>query len=67
MIWSTIGNKWFDKWIREISSLNSQLDSCACDNSPLTFIETEELRKAFKKINKVNTKIAKRLNKGKKK
>ena len=67
MIWSTIGNKWFDKWIREISSLNSQLDSCACDDSPLTFIEIEELRKAFKKINKVNTKIVKRLNKGKKK
>ena len=67
MIWSAIGNKWFDKWISSIMNLHDQLDSCACDNSPLTYLEKEELEKAFKKINKVNTQIAKRLNKGKKK
>ena len=67
MIWQAIGNKWFDKWISGIMNLHDQLDSCACDDSPLTFMETEELRKAFKKINKVNTQIAKRLNKRKKK
>ena len=67
MIWTSIGNKWFDKWISSIMNLHDQLDSCACDDSPLTYIEKEELEKAFKKINKVNTQIAKRLNKGKKK
>lgn len=67
MIWSAIGNKWFDKWISGIMNLHDQLGSCACDDSPLTYIEKEELEKAFKKINKVNTQIVKRLNKGKKK
>ena len=67
MIWTSIGNKWFDKWISGIMNLHDQLSSCACDDSPLTYIEKEELEKAFKKINKVNTQIAKRLNKEKKK
>ena len=67
MIWQAIGNKWFDKWISSIMNLHDQLDSCACDDSPLTYIEKKELEKAFKKINKVNNQIAKRMNKGKKK
>lgn len=67
MIWQAIGNRWFDKWISSIMNLHEQLDSCACDDSPLTYTEKEELEKAFKKINKVNTIIAKRLNRNKKK
>lgn len=67
MIWTAIENKWFDKWISSIMNLHDQLSSCACDDSPLTYIEKEELEKAFKKINKVNNQVAKRLNKRKKK
>lgn len=63
MIWIKVGNKWFDSWISKVMDLHSSLNSCAADNSPLTSIELQELEKCFVKLNKVNTKISKRLNK----
>ena len=67
MIWIKIGDKWFDSWISKVMDLHSSLDSCACDSSPLTSKEREDLSKAFEKINKINLRISKRLNRKDKK
>ena len=67
MIWVKIGNKWFDSWISKVMDLHSSLNSCAADNSPLTSLELQELDKCFTKLNKINLKISKRLNKKDKK
>lgn len=67
MIWQKIGNKWFDKWIERVMELHEQLGSVACSSSPLDYLEVETLEKAFKKINKINLKVAKRMNKEEKK
>ena len=67
MIWIKIGDKWFDSWISKVMDLHSSLGSCACEESPLTSKERYDLEKAFEKINKINLRISKRLNRKDKK
>ena len=60
MIWTTTGNQWLDSKIRDIMNFNSELDSGACMHSPLTNDEIAALRRKFKSINTLLTKVAKR-------
>lgn len=60
MIWSATGNQWLDNHIRSIMNFNSELDSGACIHSPLTNDEIAALRRKFKSINTLLTKVAKR-------
>ena len=59
-IWEMTGNKWLDSKIRAIIDFNSELNSLACHNSPLTRDEMETLNKRFKSINLLLNKVAKR-------
>lgn len=63
MIWAATGNQWLDSHIKSLMNFNSELDTGACMNSPLTNDEIAILRKKFKSINTLFTKIARRENK----
>lgn len=60
MIWYKTGNKWLDSKIQGLANFDSELDSAACCNSPLTAKEVETLQRRFKSINLLLTKVAKR-------
>lgn len=66
-MWSMTGDKWLDSKIRDIMNFNSELNSLACHNSPLTRDEMETLNKRFKSINSLLNKVAKREAKKRKK
>jgi Trp operon repressor len=59
-MWEMTGNKWLDGKIRAIMDFNSELNSLACHNSPLTRDEMETLNKRFKSINLLLNRVAKR-------
>lgn len=59
-MWEMTGNKWLDSKIKAVMDFNSELNSLACHNSPLTQDEIETLNKRFKSINTLLTKVAKR-------
>jgi hypothetical protein len=67
MIWHQTGNKWLDIHLKNIMNFHSELDSGACMNSPLTNDEIAALRKKFKSINILLTKVARREQKKRKK
>lgn len=67
MIWATTGNQWLDNKTRSIMNFNSELDSGACMHSPLTNDEIAALRRKFKSINTLLTKVARREAKKRKK
>ena len=60
MIWYKTGNTWLDNKMNEIMQFNSELDTPAAMNSPLTNEERETLHRRFKSINLLLTKVAKR-------
>lgn len=60
MIWIATGNKRLDGHIRALMNFNSELDTPACMNSPLTSSDIETLRKRIKSINTLLNKVAKR-------
>lgn len=66
-MWEMTGNKWLDDKIRDVMNFNSELNSPACQNSPLTQDEMETLNKRFKSINSLLNKVAKREAKKRKK
>ena len=66
-MWAMTGNKWLDSKIKDIMDFNSELNSLACHNSPLTQDEMETLNKRFKSINLLLNKVAKREAKKRKK
>ena len=66
-IWEMTGNKWLDSKLRAIMDFNSELNTSACHNSPLTQDEVETLNKRFKSINSLLNKVAKREAKKRKK
>ena len=66
-MWAMTGNKWLDSKIKAVMDFNSELNSLACHNSPLTQDEMEILNKRFKSINLLLTKVAKREAKKRKK
>ena len=59
-IWEKTGNKWLDSKIRAIMDFNSELNTPACHNSPLTRDEMEALNRRFKSINSLLNKVANR-------
>ena len=66
-MWAMTGNKWLDSKIKDIMDFNSELNSLACHNSPLTQDEVTTLNKRFKSINSLLNKVAKREAKKRKK
>ena len=66
-MWAMTGNKWLDSKIKDIMDFNSELNSLACHNSPLTQDEVITLNKRFKSINALLNKVAKREAKKRKK
>ena len=66
-MWAMTGDKWLDSKIRAIMDFNSELNSLACHNSPLTRDEMETLNKRFKRINSLLNKVASREAKKRKK
>ena len=66
-MWAMTGNKWLDSKIKDIMDFNSELNSLACHNSPLTQDEMTTLNKRFKSINSLLNKVAKREAKKRKK
>lgn len=66
-MWSMTGDKWLDSKIKAMMDFNSELNSLACHNSPLTQDEMETLNKRFKSINLLLNKVAKREAKKRKK
>jgi hypothetical protein len=66
-MWAMTGNKWLDSKIKDVMDFNSELNSLACHNSPLTQDEIITLNKRFKSINALLNKVAKREAKKKKK
>ena len=42
-IWGMTGDKWLDSKIKAVMDFNSELNSVACHNSPLTQDEMETL------------------------
>jgi hypothetical protein len=60
MIWYQTGNKWLDTVVSKCMSINSELDSCACINSPLKAEEVQKIQKAMKTCNKVFEAVYKR-------
>ena len=66
-MWTMTGDKWLDSKIKAIMDFNSELNSAACHNSPLTQDEMETLNKRFKSINLLLNKVAKREAKKRKK
>ena len=67
MMWMTTGNQWLDSKIKDVMNFHSELDTGACMNSPLTNDEIAALRKKFKSINILLTKVARREQKKRKK
>lgn len=67
MMWMSTGNFWLDNKIKDLMNFNSELDTGACINSPLTNDEIAALRKKFKSINILLTKVARREQKKRKK
>lgn len=67
MIWYKTGNMWLDNKMNEIMQFNSELDTPAAMNSPLTDEERETLHRRFKSINLLLNKVAKREAKKRKK
>lgn len=67
MVWMSTGNFWLDNKIKDLINFNSELDTGACMNSPLTNDEIAALRKKFKSINILLTKVARREQKKRKK
>jgi Trp operon repressor len=59
-MWKMTGDKWLDSKIRAIMDFNSELNTPACHNSPLTRDEMETLNRRFKSINSLLNKVAKR-------
>ena len=59
-MWAMTGNKWLDSKIKDIMDFNSELNSLACHNSPLTQDEVITLNQRFKSINALLNKVAKR-------
>lgn len=59
-MWAMTGNKWLDSKIKDVMDFNSELNSLACHNSPLTQDEITTLNKRFKSINSLLNKVAKR-------
>lgn len=59
-MWKMTGDKWLDSKIRAVMDFNSELNSLACHNSPLTRDEMETLNKRFKSINLLLNKVASR-------
>ena len=53
MIWYQTGNKWLDTVVSKCMSINSELSSCACINSPLRESEVQKLEKAMQACNEV--------------
>lgn len=66
MIWSLTGNQWLDNKFRQIIDFSGELGSCACASSPLESKDIEDIRKCIDKLNKVNQRVAKRVNKKRK-
>ena len=66
-MWKMTGDKWLDSKIRAIMDFNSELNTPACHNSPLTQDEVTTLNKRFKSINSLLNKVAKREAKKRKK
>ena len=66
-MWAMTGDKWLDSKIRAVMDFNSELNSLACHNSPLTRDEMETLNKRFKSINSLLNKVASREAKKRKK
>ena len=66
-MWEMTGNKWLDSKIRDVMNFNTELNSLACHNSPLTQDEMETLNRRFKSINSLLNKVAKRESKKRKK
>jgi hypothetical protein len=66
-MWAMTGNKWLDSKIKDVMDFNSELNSLACHNSPLTQDEITTLNKRFKSINALLNKVAKREAKKRKK
>lgn len=66
-MWAMTGNKWLDSKIKDVMDFNSELNSLACHNSPLTQDEITTLNKRFKSINSLLNKVAKREAKKRKK
>ena len=58
--WKMTGDKWLDSKIRAIMDFNSELNTPACHNSPLTRDEMETLNRRFKSINSLLNKVANR-------
>lgn len=59
-MWKMTGNKWLDSKIKAIMDFNSELNTLACHNSPLTQDEMETLNRRFKSINLLLNKVANR-------
>ena len=66
-MWAMTGDRWLDSKIKAIMDFNSELNSLACHNSPLTQDEVTTLNKRFKSINSLLNKVAKREAKKRKK
>lgn len=66
MIWNLTGNQWLDNKFRQIIDFSGELGSCACASSPLESKDIEDIRKCIDKLNKVNQRVAKRVNKKRK-
>lgn len=66
-MWKMTGDKWLDSKIRAIMDFNSELNTPACHNSPLTRDEMEILNRRFKSINSLLNKVANREAKKRKK
>lgn len=66
-MWKMTGNKWLDSKIKAIMDFNSELNTLACHNSPLTQDEMETLNRRFKSINLLLNKVANREAKKRKK
>ena len=62
MLWSAIGNEWFDSWIKKFLNFNVELSSAAARNA-LTEEEIKSLTVALEKINKINQRVKKRYDK----
>lgn len=65
MIWKTTGNKWLDSWVVKAMNFHSELSSAAAMSSSLDKKDIEDLEKCMIKLNKINHRISKRLNKKK--
>ena len=63
MIWSATGNQWLDKWVNQAMNFHAELHSGACHYSPLDNKDKEDLEKIMAKLNRINQRVAKRVQK----